>query len=208
MKNLFFPAALLVFSVTIQAQVTISTAVDSSLYVGIDNPVVIHSSTIPVKDILLRAGNAVVTGQNGNFNITCSKAEGNTLLEAIYRNKVVATKKISIHKIEDPVAFMLGEKLFTDTAITIRQLEGLKLMLVKCNYPLAKFTVLNFTAEIIHNGKGIGTISNDGNNISHGTERFLGYAEIGDLVIFDQIVVQTPDAVKRYLPPVRLRVVP
>jgi len=208
MKNLLFSAVLLILSITIQAQVTIQPAVDSSLYIGIDNPVVIHSATIPVKDILLRAGNAVVTGKNGVFTITCSKAEGSILLEAIYRNKVVGTKKISVHKIEDPVAFPLGEKLFTDTAITIRQLEGLKQLLVRCNYPLAKFTVLNFTAEIIHNGKGTGTITNDGNNISHGTERFLGYAEIGDQVIFDQIVVQTPDAVRRYVPPVRLRVIP
>jgi len=47
------------------AQVKIIAAVDTSLYVGVDNPVKIESATIPLSKLKLRSSNGEVSGKEG-----------------------------------------------------------------------------------------------------------------------------------------------
>lgn len=188
------------------AQVQIITAVDTSLYVGIDNPVTIRSATIPLKELTLRTGNGSISGKDGNYIIKCSKAGPAVLLDVVYRNKVVASKKINVHRITDPVVYPLGEKLFTDTFISKKNLGSIKSLVVKLNYPLANFSVVSFTTEIIHNGKSTGTLQNSGRNLSVESKTFLDMAVPGDEVIFDAIGIETAGSGRKFVPAVKLRI--
>jgi len=105
------------------------------------------------------------------------------------------------------MAYALGERLFTDTIVTKKELVSIKSLIVKLNYPLAKYTVVECTAEIIHNGKSTGTLQNRGQDLSPEIKAFLKYAEAGDEVIFNSIRVLCPDSRKKYVPPIRLKVI-
>lgn len=195
------------FTNSVNAQVQINTAVDTSLYVGIDNPVTIRSASIPLRELKLRTGNGTVSGKDGNFIIKCSKPGPAVLLDVVYRNKVVASKKINVHLITDPVVYPLGEELFTDTFISKKKLETIKSLVVKLNYPLANFSVVSFTTEIIHNGKSTGTLQNAGKNLTADIKTFLDIAVPGDNVIFDAIGIKSADSGRKFVPAVKLRVI-
>ena len=203
-KLLTLLAAFICISAT--AQVKIITAVDTSLYVGIDNPVTIQSTTIPLSELKLRSGNEQVPGKDGHYIIKCSKA-GSALLEVVHNNKTVATKKIKINRINDPVVYALGEIVFTDSIITKKQLAAIKSLIVKFNYPLENFSVVSFTTEIIHDGKSTGTLQSSGRNISPDIQKILSYAVAGDEVIFDAIGIRSPDSTRKFVPAIRFKVI-
>ena len=205
MKQIIAALALLITN-TVNAQVQIITAVDTSLYVGIDNPVTIRSATIPLKELTSRTSNGSISGKDGNYVIKCSKAGPAVLLDVVHRNKVVASKMINVHLITDPVVYPLGEKLFTDTFISKKNLSTIQSLVVKLNYPLANFSVVSFTTEIIRNGKSTGTLQNSGRNLSVDSRTFLNMTVPGDEVIFDAIGIETANSGRKFVPAVKLRI--
>lgn len=188
------------------AQVKITTPVDTSLYVGVDNIVIITSEKIPVDQLKLQTKGCIVKGKTGTVNIQCLKPARNIVLEVFHKNQVVASKTINVNMISDPVAYVLGEKLFTDSFITKKQLLTSSILKVKLNYPLASFPVVSFTTEIIHEGKSSGILRGSGNIISNDIKTMLAMAMPGDEIIFDEIRVQCPDSSKKFVPAVKLKV--
>jgi hypothetical protein len=188
------------------AQVKITTQVDTSLYVGVDNIVTITSEKIPLDQLKLQTKGCIVKGKTGTVNVLCLKPARNIILEVVHKNKVVASKIINVNMISDPVAYVLGEKLFTDSLITKKQLLTAKILKVKLNYPLASFPVISFTTEIIHEGKSSGILRGSGNIISNDIKTMLAMAMPGDEIVFDQIRVECPDSSKKFVPPVKLKI--
>lgn len=188
------------------AQVKITTQVDTSLYVGVDNIVNITSEKIPVDQLKLRTKGCIVKGKAGTVNLLCMTPARNTLLEVVHKNKVVASKTINVNMISDPVAYLQGEKLFTDSFITRKQLLTARTLKVKLNYPHASFSVISFTSEIIHEGKSSGILRGSGNIISNDIKAMLAMAMPGDEILFDQIRVECPDSSKKLVPPVKLKI--
>jgi hypothetical protein len=194
--------------VTAAAQVEIIPAIDSSLFVGIDNRVVVKSGTIPLKELKLSSSSGTVTGSNGNYIIRCSATASNALLKVLHKNKVVATKKINVNRSGDPNAFVVGESLFSNGTILKKQLDELRTVIVKCDPPLLKFQVVSFTAAIIHNGESKGSMNNSSDAISLEVKRYLKYAVPGDEIIFDTIkVITDTDLHPKQVPMIRLKVI-
>jgi hypothetical protein len=197
----------LIFSAAIsKAQVTISPAVDSSLYVGIDNPVTIRSTTIPLNQLTLKTDVGKVGGSNGQYKIRCSNAAPTALIEVIYKNKVVAEKKLKVNRISDPLVYVVGDSVFPDgESITQKQLLSVKSLIAKTNYPLIKIVVTGFSAEIIRAGKTLGKVYVQ----KKFTELmlYLKTAIPGDEILFDQVLVSIDGERNRVAPSIKLKVI-
>ena len=202
--NLFFIG---IFSALIsKAQVNISTAVDSSLYAGIDNPVTIQSTTIPLNELTLRTNIGKVSGSNGHYSIRCSSNISTALLEVIYKNKVVAEKKLKVNRISDPLVYAFGESVFSnDDSITQKQLLSIKSLISKTNYPLIKIIVTGFSAELIRAGKSMGKVYVQKNFTE--LMLYLTTAIPGDEVLFDQVLVSIDGERNRMAPSIKLKVI-
>jgi|GEM_PF-5434777 len=198
---------LLFACITAKAQVTIISAVDTSLYIGIENKVSLKSGKIPLEQLKLRTSTGTVSGGKGRYIVLCSTKTSNALLEVIYKNKVVASKKINVNTISDPVAYAVGEITVNTGSISKKQLEGLQSLITKCNPPLINFNVVSFTAEIIHNGQSKGMINNSTEMFDPEITLYLKYAEPGDEIIFDSIRVKGTEARARLVPPIKLKII-
>lgn len=190
-----------------EGQVLIIPAVDTSLYIGVDNRIEIRSSKISATQLRLRTSNGLVSGRNGNYVIRCAYKTSDALLEVTYKNKVLARKKLSVNVISDPVVYVIGDSLFGGGEISKKQVLSFKNMIVKCNYPLANFQVVSFIVEIIHNQKSKGTVDNRSNSLVPETKFYLEHIEKGDELIFDDIRVVSPDSRSRTLPSIRFKII-
>lgn len=197
----------LIFSATIsKGQVTISPAVDSSLYLGIDNPVTIQSATIPLNELTVKTDIGKVSGGNGQYTIRCSNKVSTASIEVIYKNKIVAEKKIKVNRISDPLVYALGDAVFSDgESITKKQLLSVKSLISKTNYPLIKIVVTGFSVEIIRSGKTLGKVYVQKNFTE--LMLYLKTAIPGDEILFDQVLVSMNGERNRVVPSIKLKII-
>lgn len=198
---------LLFVCIASKAQVEIIPAVDTSLYIGIENHVSLKSGEIPLEQLKLRTSTGAVSGDSGRYIILCSAKTSNALLEVIYKNKVVASKKVNVNTIGNPAAYAVGESAVNTGNVSKKQLESLRSLITKCNPPLINFTVVSFTVEIIHNGQSRGMLNNSTEMFDPEIKLYLKYAEPGDEIIFDSIRVKGTEARARLVPPIKLKVI-
>jgi gliding motility-associated protein GldM len=184
-------------------------------YLGVDNPVTITASGIPLENLIASPSSniSMTKGVNGEYTVRPTGAAGTTGTIALSGKRsdgVVQNfgeKKYRIKKIPDPVMRYMGKtggKIRVDLARI-----GLQLEAILENFDFdAKFDVISYTFVVILKGDE-STYSIKGPFMKSNPNAINAMKALkkGDQMIFEDIVVMGPDKVQRKMGSITLTMI-
>jgi GldM C-terminal domain len=183
-KKIYNTAFLIFISCSLFAQVKIITRADS-LFIGIDNEVIIQSSKIAVEKLSINVNGGTVSGSNGKYIIHCSAPNTDASIKIFYRKNLVAEKKLAVLRISDPLIFVAGDTLVREGVISKKHLLTFNSLVVKTNVPFLALSVIRFDFKRMSNNILTDSLKNEGYILSLEIKRSLKKAMKGDVIIFE-----------------------
>ena len=174
------------------AQIKIITRADS-LFIGIDNYVIIQSAKIPVEKLSLNVNGGAVSGSKEKYIVRCFAPNKDASIKIFYKKKLIAEKKLAVLRISDPLIFVAGDTLVSGGMISKKHFLTFNSMIVKTNVPFLAMSIIRFDFKRISNNTLTGSLKNEGNLFSPEIKRALKKAVKGDVIIFKNAFSTGPD---------------
>ena len=185
-KKFFYTACLIFISSSLFAQVKIITRVDS-LFIGIDNEVIIQSPKIAVEKLSVNVNGGTVSGSKGKYIIHCSAPNTDASIKIFYKKKLVAEKKLAVLRISDPLIFVAGDTLVRGGMISKKHLLTFNSLVVKINVPFLAMNVIRFDFKRMKNNTVADSLKNSSYLFSPEMIQILIKSMKGDMLIFENI---------------------
>jgi hypothetical protein len=183
-KKFYYTACLIFISSSLFAQVKIITRADS-LFIGIDNKVIIQSAKIPIEKLSVNVNGGAVSGSKGKYIIHCSTPNKDASIKVFYKKKLVAEKKMTAVRISDPVVYVAGDTLIREGIISKKHLLSFNSLVVKTNVPFLALSVIRFDFKRISINILTDSLKNEGCIFSPEIKRSLKTAMKGDVIFFE-----------------------
>jgi hypothetical protein len=164
-----------------------------SLFIGIDNEVIIQSAKIPVEKLSLNANGGTVSGSKGKYIVRCSAPNTDASVKVFYKKKLVAEKKMMAVRISDPVVYVAGDTLITGGKISKKHLFTFNSLVVKTNVPFLALNVIGFDFKRMANNTVADSLKNSSYLFSPEIKQILIKSMKGDVLIFGNISLTDPD---------------
>ncbi|WP_462249916.1 hypothetical protein [Ferruginibacter sp.] len=191
-KKIYYTAFLIFISCSLSAQVKIITKADS-LFIGIDNEVIIQSPKIAVEKLSVNVNGGTVSGSNGKYIIHCSAPNTDASIKIFYRKNLVAEKKLAVLQISDPLIFVAGDTLVREGIISKKHLLTFNSLVVKTNVPFLAMNVIGFDFKRMTNNTVTDSLKNSSYLFSPEMKQILIKSMKGDVLFFENISSTGPD---------------
>lgn len=192
-----------------QPQATISLDAMKILYKGLDNPLTVSASGVPLNDLVVTAGPnltlvpagpgkflARVSANNGETTITIRGKRSDGSIEDF------GTQKYRLGRVPDPVPLVAGE---TGGAVPVNRMkaqQGVFAKLIGFPYDI-KYTVVSYTLfHVPKRGEASAPVEVSGQFLNHpqgsaAARAIMDNLQVGDRLYFENIKAAGPDGTRK-----------
>lgn len=198
-----FLSLLLVFTFCFSFGQTIAVSADKNniVYIGMENPITIAAENNSSQSLIVTTDNGTISGQNGRY-IYLPKSIGKANIYVQLKKGNQPARKLTQFNFrvkynfdEGQIQFAIGASLFANGIMSKEQL---------LSQEYVRAVVLNTDANIqcevekfsvhLYSKDSVRVKYNSGNKISDEIKNELQQLKTGDILLFRDIVVNTPDA--------------
>lgn len=175
--------------------IAISAEKNNILYIGVDNPISVFVENYPFDQLIIKANKGSITGGYGRIHIYRGIKPGNESI-IIYKkedSKEIGRVSFRVKYIPTPVAKLgnIGSGNISDSVLKSK--KYLMAQLEDFDYDV-RFSIDSFIVKVINRkGRKLKEAKNMSNKFSSSVLQLLEKVKKGDIVIFKNIYVLSPD---------------
>jgi len=171
------------------------------VYQGVENPVSIAVSGIPIENLGMGITNGTIKGEDGNY-IVSPRRVGNLVITVYDGNKEIGNKMFRVHRIPDTIATVAGKKGGAISKDILLSQPGIVAKLDHFDFDV-KFKVVEFNVSAIINGF-FRIYPSKNEAFSKEQKDLINSLEKGSKVYIEDIKAIGPDGVTRELSAIAL----